>query len=167
MDSSVNKMSFQYIVHVLRSSHHSRHKRLCFPHRGKRSNGCLADIPLSCKRRRMAAILPRSNSDLGQKTLGVFHETQAVTPKCVGGPPVDRNRLNAPPGSIVTHNGRLRYNSNALCISMAPTHDLNFTCAMGHDWETEKGPMGHRLSIADLALCHDEFRGPGSDAVQI
>ncbi|GFU45104.1 hypothetical protein TNCV_4235721 [Trichonephila clavipes] len=51
-DSIVNTMSFHSIVHDCRSSHLWRRKRLWFPVKGKRNNGCLADIPLCCKRRR-------------------------------------------------------------------------------------------------------------------
>ncbi|GFW28464.1 hypothetical protein TNCV_4641291 [Trichonephila clavipes] len=55
-NSSVNTMPFHSVARVRRSSHHWRRKPLWYPVKDKRSNGCLAHIPLCYKRRRMVRV---------------------------------------------------------------------------------------------------------------
>ncbi|GFY06139.1 integrase catalytic domain-containing protein [Trichonephila clavipes] len=52
-DPSVKTTSFHSAAHILLSPHHWRRRRLWFCVMGRLSNGCLADRPFCCKRRRM------------------------------------------------------------------------------------------------------------------
>ncbi|GFV13542.1 uncharacterized protein TNCV_67451 [Trichonephila clavipes] len=107
-------MPFHSVVHVRRSSHHWWRKHLWFPVKGKQSNGCLADIPFCCKRRRMATILARSNSEVRSKDARCLLQGIALDGR-----------------AMATCDLRLCYNANDLHISLPSMHDANSTWFAG------------------------------------
>ncbi|GFY07659.1 uncharacterized protein TNCV_4095291 [Trichonephila clavipes] len=60
--SSVKTTSFHSAAHILLSSHQWRRRHLWFYVKGRPSNGCLADRPLCCKRRRMGVAFTEASN---------------------------------------------------------------------------------------------------------